>query len=618
VSDVLIEGGRATADPVKGVIRYNFFDLPNRQLTSATWFVKEEKSSKEFILLPMPAEDATVVEELYQRAVSATSSLGEGIDSILLEETLLSDEKYKIMVIKTGSILQMKKKPKGWFGTSYDLQRGYGHYEIEGEEEEMALGPVRHVVFVVHGIGEAMWSRDYADFSLNKELNRTRLAIQRKQLAEWKKQCEKARKAGYEHLIHVLQYVRNLVTFDSPFFLIHREDEPAAPNRIELLPIEWYDHIHNSSSILKKSVNAITIQSIPALRSIANDVIFDVLMYQTPTFCESVLEYVTAQIDSLYHGFNQVHPNFLANGGKCSLVGHSLGSVIVWDLLSILKEFSEPKPKSPGDLHGVTVAPSAAEPLGYQAYATNGENANVAKNGYWGPSLPKAMKKTIPFVPEFTMFLGSPLGLFLTLRGAHAVFDEMREAAVLEAAKKASEASEESLTEDDAVFTFPLASPFALPSGSIFNIFHPSDPVAYRIEPLLLSQDAGEEGIPPPLYLVKPGQNLRLHVQAMRFGDDIRKSFAEKANTWSNLITAVTEQAVSALSKTVEADAKQKSVAAHLRPAELKFALGGKSDRVDFQLQTGVIDNAYLSAVTAHSTYFGNSDVLDFIVDRIE
>lgn len=198
ISDVLIEGGRATADPVNGIIRYNFYDSPKRQLTSATWFVKEEKSSKEFILLPMPTEDATLVEDLYQRAVAATSSLGDGIDSVLQEETMLDDEKYKIMVTKTGSIFKMKKKPKGWFGASYDLQRGYGHYVIEGEEEEMALGPVRHLVFVIHGIGEAMWSRNYVDFSLSNELNRTRMAIQRKQLAEWKKECEKAKKTGYE------------------------------------------------------------------------------------------------------------------------------------------------------------------------------------------------------------------------------------------------------------------------------------------------------------------------------------------------------------------------------------------------------------------------------------
>ena len=197
VSDVLIEGGRATADPVNGVIRYNFYDSPKRQLTSATWFMKEEKSSKEFVLLPMPTEDATVVEELYQRAVAATSSLADGIDSVLQEEAMLNDDKYKIIVMKYGNIFKMKKKPRGWFGASYDLQRGYGHYEIEGEEEEIALGPVRHLVFVIHGIGEAMWSRNYVDLSLNYEVNRTRLAIQRKQLAEWKKECEKAKKTGY-------------------------------------------------------------------------------------------------------------------------------------------------------------------------------------------------------------------------------------------------------------------------------------------------------------------------------------------------------------------------------------------------------------------------------------
>eukprot|EP00541_Cyclophora_tenuis_P013169 CAMPEP_0116576512 /NCGR_PEP_ID=MMETSP0397-20121206/20575_1 /TAXON_ID=216820 /ORGANISM="Cyclophora tenuis, Strain ECT3854" /LENGTH=51 /DNA_ID=CAMNT_0004105565 /DNA_START=1 /DNA_END=153 /DNA_ORIENTATION=+ len=51
------------------------------------------------------------------------------------------------------------------------------------------------------------------------------------------------------------------------------------------------------------------------MRAIANDVVFDVLMYLTPTFCETVLECVTSQIEDLYHGFQQVHPTFLANGG---------------------------------------------------------------------------------------------------------------------------------------------------------------------------------------------------------------------------------------------------------------------------------------------------------------
>ena len=44
------------------------------------------------------------------------------------------------------------------------------------------------------------------------------------------------------------------------------------------------------------------------------------------------------------------------------------------------------------------------------------------------------------------------------------------------------------------------------------------------------------------------------------------------------------------------------------------FALGGKAGRVDYQLQTGVIDNEYLSAISAHGCYFNHEDFLDFII----
>jgi len=586
---VLIEGGRATADPLHGKIRFNFDSTPQRQLTSATWFIKEEPKSKEFVLVPMDEEDALQIEELYHRAVAATSSLGEGIDKVLKEEKALKDEQYKVVVMKNGSVLSMKKKPKGWFGATFELQRGFGPYEIEGEEEEMMLGPVRHLVFVIHGIGEAMWSRDDVGIPSHVSgINQTRAAIQQTQVKEWKKACAQAKKLGQE--------------------------EPPVPNRIELIPIEWYGRIHSSSNSIKNSLKSTTIQSIPALRAIANDVIFDVLMYMTPTFCENVLETVTTKIDEMYQIFNEVHPEFLSSGGRCSLMGFSLGSVIAWDLLSVLKDFSEPKRKN-SDSHGVNVTDDG-EPAGYQAYAAMEEEEDAAKNGSWGPSLPKPMTKVIPFVPEFTIFLGSPVGLFLTLRGAHAVFDEMRQAEVLEAAKKASEASEETEAEDPAIFTFPLASPFKLPSEAIYNIFHPSDPVAYRIEPLLLPEDTSQSGIPAPLYLVKPGQGVRLHLKAKQLGDDIRRSFAETANTWSSMINAVTEQAVSALSKVAEEEVeREKGGAAHLRPGELVFPLGGKSQRVDFQLQPGVIDNEYVSAVTAHSSYFSNSDIRDFLID---
>jgi len=52
----------------------------------------------------------------------------------------------------------------------------------------------------------------------------------------------------------------------------------------------------------------VTPNTIPALRSIANDVVLDVLLYMTPTYCFDVLESVTDQIYSVYGVFNKTFP----------------------------------------------------------------------------------------------------------------------------------------------------------------------------------------------------------------------------------------------------------------------------------------------------------------------
>jgi hypothetical protein len=232
--------------------------------------------------------------------------------------------------------------------------------------------------------------------------------------------------------------------------------------------------------------------------------------------------------------------------------------------------------------------------VAYQQFAS-GENANEAKHGSWGPSLPKPMVRCLPFVPEFTILLGSPLGLFLSLRGAHAVFDELRE------------------TEGDGK---SRASPFTLPSGSIHNIFHPSDPVAYRIEPLLLAQGTD---LPDPMYLTREGKGVRLHVKAMQMGDEIRRSMAEKSNSMTSFMSGLTSGAQALMQKLDEhTDANNKEEASKKAGSDtgpLRFNLAGRKDRLDYQLQPRVIDSEYLSAVMAHSSYFANTDVIDYIID---
>lgn len=170
-------------------------------MVSATWFVRLEdpKDKQRHILEPITDVPTTVaIEELYQQAIHAASSLGSGIDTVLQEQIPIADD-YHVAVQKSGDgHYLLRKIPNGtWFrGKSLDLQRGYGSYTLPGEEDEAQLGPVQHLIYVVHGIGEAMWSREDVTFtgSLIEDITNYRLVMQKRQVAEWRKGCEQARK----------------------------------------------------------------------------------------------------------------------------------------------------------------------------------------------------------------------------------------------------------------------------------------------------------------------------------------------------------------------------------------------------------------------------------------
>eukprot|EP00804_Cyclotella_cryptica_P010135 CCRYP_018498-RB/>CCRYP_018498-RB protein AED:0.40 eAED:0.40 QI:216/0.6/0.66/1/1/1/6/0/631 len=578
--EVLIEGGRATADPKNGTIRFNFVNRPPTKLMPATWFTKEEKSSKEFVLQPLPEVDSWQVELLYQNAVQASSALGEGIDDILKEEVILeSDPGFKVVVWRAGSVLSMKKRPKTSrlfsFGeVQHTLQRGYGQYTIEGEDDENALGPVTHAVFVIHGIGEAMWAKEEVNMMTTyDELNLLRATFNKKKVASWRDECKKCEK--------------------------QKQKLPEPPNRVEFIPIEWYDKVRSPSHALMTSLNAVTLRSIPALRSIANDVIFDVLMYLTPEFC-----------GALQH-FSEDPSNVYSERGKFSLIGHSLGSVIAWDVLSILKDNIEKgapqgsaedpivldAPVSPHRAPSLTSLDKgvADNSIGYKAYAKGSESDS--KHGTWGPCLPKKMTRTIPFIPEITVFLGSPVGLFLTLRGAHSVFDEMR--AVAEAERASLIPCDNDEADPPPVFNVTpiICSPFSLPTKALYNIFHPSP----------------------------DGKSVRLHVKARQVGDQLFRNLGSISNMFDKSIehaaaaaAAADAEAARKLGNTEaskgDTKAQRPIFEGCIKDREMSFKLGGKTHRVDFQIQPGVIDNEYLSAVTAHSSYFCNDDVIDFLI----
>ena len=206
------------------------------------------------------------------------------------------------------------------------------------------------------------------------------------------------------------------------------------------------------------------------------------------------------------------------------------------------------------------------------------------------------MTKTIPFVPSFTFFLGSPIGLFLTLRGARPHFTAM--------------ISNGDMQNKDSDITAKIhqSSPFHLPSGSVYNIFSPSDPVAYRIEPLLTPPDFPDQELPSPCFLTPGGKGLRFHVKAKEFGDSILKSFSGIMTTTLDKIP----DKIAAGADLIAKDSKQKG------KWKWNFALGGKSERVDYQLQPGVVENEYLAAISAHNAYLRNDDLLQFWIESTQ
>ena len=388
--------------------------------------------------------------------------------------------------------------------------------------------------------------------------------IQKKQLNKWNNTCER----------HQNRKLKGPL--------------PPLPGRIEIIPIEWYDSIRSSSNSLMKSLNAVTLDTIPSLRAVANDVVFDVLMYMTPDFCYATLESVTSQINAKLNKFKKIHPHFKQGAGKkckISIIGHSLGSVIVWDLLSIKKMHLEGmkrkrEPIVRPSMSGFSVFHDDDEASDTDNKDTNGDKHQRTER--WAPSLPKMITKCIDFEPEFTFFFGSPLGNMLTLRGAHEEFDEMikTKKEVIDLTRENDDTSDVKIVTEDILVD--MISPFTLPTKSLYNIFHPSDPVAYRIEPILLSRELEKDEIPAPAVLATEDKGIRLHVQAKQFQEGVMKN-------WKQMMNSNNSSRMSNNNKKVSNR--------HLKDNDFKFPLGGKNKRVDFQLQMGLIEYDYLSAM---------------------
>ncbi|ATY66290.1 DDHD domain [Cordyceps militaris] len=192
----------------------------------------------------------------------------------------------------------------------------------------------------------------------------------------------------------------------------------------------------------------ITIDGVSFARALISDLALDVLLYQS-SYRAEIAQTVIEESNRIVALFRQRNPGFR---GKIHLVGHSLGSAILFDILC-----RENRQRRGG---------SRPNPLRFLPHHD--------------PSRFEA-DDTLDFDVEDFYCLGSPIGLFQMLTG-RTIAARQAERAIPKAGLTSTIDSENM----DSSFVADSGYATSRPDvQQLFNIFYPSDPISYRLEPLI-------------------------------------------------------------------------------------------------------------------------------------
>ena len=360
-----------------------------------------------------------------------------------------------------------------------EMEEDYQDSESEEQGRE-----IEHLILVTHGIGQRLGLRIEA-INFVHDVNTFRKSI----------------KAVYAHSPDLRALNAELGKAE------------AANSRVQVLPICWRHLLDFPKQSLRHnrkehdladtdsddedypSLEDISVDGVPAVRNLITDLALDILLYQSPAYKDHISRIVLEECNRIYHLFMERNPNFK---GKVSFIGHSLGSAIMFDILCRQDQHTQPVKRQRKD-------------------------SNDLK---------------LDFEVEDLYALGSPIGLFQMLTGRTIVARETTK----------NRDKTQSTSVDDPMFdiaappsknrrqTLDRTSITDITASSpkcaqIFNIFHPTDPISYRMEPLISPAMASLK--PQPLPYTKRGI----------FGAPVGQGFAgigsrvtqSMSSMWSNM-----------------------------------------------------------------------------------
>ncbi|KAI6661192.1 Phospholipase DDHD2-like isoform X1 [Oopsacas minuta] len=420
------------------------------------------------------------------------------------------------------------------------------------------------------------------------------------------------------------------------------------------LPIAWHICLRSDYDNVDLRLDAISLTCTPKIRHFSNSVLTDILFYTSPLYCQTIIDTTTYEMNRLLSLYKARNPEFI---GRISLIGHSLGSCILFDLLANQTKDLEPELTSPdaisspdsfnpssidevltqlglqdishilssqqidmeslkmlseGDLKELGISMGSRKKL--SAYISEWKTRSNAKSekrfldgcpppgeiqgysiikGVCGTGQISISYPKLNFELSFFFCIGSPIGLFLSVRGTQNLGYN---------------------------FNFPTC-------GGFYHIYHPYDYVAYRIEPLI---DPKFKSDPELLPHIRGGKRLHLELKENleRLGSELKQTIMYGVHSAVSSIQefakshTMPEGTSKLIPPSIEEIKARQSISTSPEPPppppQFHSSLN-QGQRVDYVLQVKGIEaiNDYLFALSSHSCYWRSEDTVLFCLTKI-
>lgn len=294
IEPVCVRGGLYEVDVTQGEcypVYWNQADkipvMRGQWFIDGTWQPLEEEESNLIEQEHLSCFRGQQMQENFDIEVSKSLDGKDAVHSFKLSRNHVDwhsmDEVYLYSDATTSKIARTVTQKLGFSKASSSgtrLHRGY----VEEATLEDKPSQTSHIVFVVHGIGQKM---DQGRIIKNTAMMR-----------------EAARKMEEKHFSNHATHV-------------------------EFLPVEWRSKL----TLDGDTVDSITPDKVRGLRDMLNSSAMDIMYYTSPLYRDELVKGLQQELNRLYSLFCSRNPDFEEKGGKVSIVSHSLGCVITYDIM---------------------------------------------------------------------------------------------------------------------------------------------------------------------------------------------------------------------------------------------------------------------------------------------